>query len=501
MATKNFLAADLGASNGRTILGEFNGQRITINEINRFSNSYIRVDEAYFWDILGLYSNIISGICLCRKKGAALSGIGIDTWGVDFGLIDSKGRLIGNPRAYRDPRGQRGMKAFVEKYGEKTAFDITGIANWEYNTLFQLYDMIISGDPQLSIAYKMLLLPDLLGYMLCGSISSEYTHATTTQMLNKQNRTWSKEIIKMIGLPDSMLAPVQTSGTVKGYLTAQLKEQTGQKCETPVFCVGSHDTASAVASLPVRESDYAFISSGTWSLIGIVSKTAIVNDTVFDKKLSNEGTVDGKYRLLQNIMGLWIIQCCKKQWDREEPLSWDDIIDLSKNAPEFKSFIDVNDHLFFDGDDMIRKIQAYCKTTDQPVPTSKGEIARAVYESLAMSYREAFESLEILKGRRINVMHIVGGGSKNLLLNQFAANATGRETIAGPAEATAIGNLMVQVMASGEVADMSEVRQVIRDSFKVLSFEPKETNKWNEHYCRFLKIKRLYKEANNLCSD
>lgn len=497
LATKNYLAADLGASNGRTMLGEFDGQSISIKEVNRFANSHICVDGAYYWDILWLYSNIISGICICEKNGTVLSGIGIDTWGVDFGLIDSKGRIIGNPRAYRDPRGQRGMKAFLDEYGEKTAFNITGIANWEYNTLFQLYDMIISGDPQLSIACKMLLLPDLLGYMLSGCISSEYTHATTTQMLDKNSGKWSKRIMDMIGLPESLLAPVQMSGTLKGNLSASLKEQTGQKYETPVFCIGSHDTASAVASLPAKVNDYAFISSGTWSLIGIVSKTVIVSNAVYDNMLSNEGTVDGKYRLLRNIMGLWIIQCCKKQWEREGPLSWDEIIGFSNEAPEFRSYIDVNNRLFFDGNDMAYKIQNYCKSTNQPVPNSKGEIARAVYESLAMSYREALESLEEIRGSRISVLHIVGGGSKNLLLNQFAANATGRETIAGPAEATAIGNLMIQVMASGEVADMGEVRQVIRDSFEVISFEPKNTNKWNEQYGRFLKIKQLHKDGKN----
>ncbi len=485
---KAFLAADLGASNGRTILGRFDGKKIAINEINRFENGYIRVGDAYYWDILALCSNIIEGLRISAKGGSALSGIGIDTWGVDFGLIDRQGRLVGNPRAYRDPRGARGMTAFHNTYGAKKAFELTGISNNSYNTLYQLYDMKQTGDPQLEIADKLLLMPDLLGYMLCGGVSSEYTIATTTQILGTQS-SWSNDILNMLGIREELLAPVQSSGMVKGSLYASIREETGQKADVPVFCAGAHDTASAVASIPAKGDNYAFISSGTWSLIGIVSDSAIISDVVYENKFSNEGTVDGKVRLLKNIMGLWIIQCCKKQWDREQSISWDDIIALAGSAPAFRSFIDVNDDLFFEADDMTGKIRAYCRETRQPVPETRGEIARTVYESLAMSYREAFAGLEELKGRSIDVLHIVGGGSKNRMLNQFAANAIGREVIAGPAEATATGNLMVQVMASGEVKNTAEMREVIRNSFETLSFEPEHTDAWTEQFERYLHIR------------
>lgn len=496
MADKKFLAADLGASNGRMMLGGFDGHKIVISEINRFSNEYCRVGDSYFWDILGLYSNILKGIKICAKNGGELSGIGIDTWGVDFGLIDAQGRIIGNPRAYRDPRGLRGMKAFLDRYGERTAFDITGIADWEYNTLYQLYDMKTTKDPQLGIANKMLLLPDLLGYMLCGGVSSEYTHATTTQMLDRHTRGWSKEILNMIGLSEDLMAPVQVSGSEKGRLFASIKEEAGLKSAPPVFCVGSHDTASAVASVPAGNENYAFISSGTWSLIGVVSDTAIVNDTFYKKKFSNEGTVDGKYRPVSNAMGLWIIQNCKKQWDKEENLIWDDIVGHAKSAPKFRSFIDMNDRVFFEAHDMTGKIQRYCSSTGQPVPETKGEIARTVYESMAMGYREAFNGLEELKGKRIDVLHIVGGGSQNAFLNRLTANAIGREVIAGPAEATAIGNLMVQVLASGEVADITEMREVIRDSFDVENLKPEDTDEWSQQFERYMEIK-MTKEYKN----
>ena len=458
---KKFVAMDLGASNGRTIRGRFDGQKLFLDELNRFENYYVRVGNDYFWDILHLFSCIKDGLQMYAKTGGTLSGIGIDTWGVDFGLVDSQGRLLGNPRAYRDPRGYRGRAAFHEKYGERTAFDITGIANIEINTLYQLYDMALSDDPQLQIADKLLMMPDLLGYMLCGVMSTEYTNASTMQMIDSRTGGWSKDIIQMVGVSETLFGDIQMSGEIKGPLYDSIQQEIGLKNIPPVICVGSHDTASAVASVPAEGENYAFISSGTWSLIGIVSENALINDTVYDNHFSNEGTVDGGYRPLRNIMGLWIIQNCRRQWLREAPIDWGDIVDMAAAAPAFRSFIDVNAHMFFDGDDMPRKIQQYCKDTGQPVPQTKGEIARTVYESLALSYRESFLGLEQLRDGRIDVMHIVGGGSQNRMLNQFTANALDREVVAGPAEATAIGNLMIQLKASNDLKDIHEMRQVI----------------------------------------
>jgi sugar (pentulose or hexulose) kinase len=488
---REFAAVDLGASNGRTILGQYDGQKIVLKELNRFENNYVKVGDAYYWDALRLYSCILEGLQNYVKGGGnALSGIGIDTWGVDFGLIDRQGRLAGNPRSYRDPRGERGYRAFQQKYGERKAFDLTGIANMNFNTLYQLYDMVQTEDPVLKIADKMLMMPDLLGYMLCGEKTTEYTNATTTQMLSSVTGEWSADILNMAGLQETLFTRIQMSGETKGELMPAIREDTGLKGIPRVFCVGSHDTASAVASVPAATEDFAFISSGTWSLMGVVADRAIINDAVYQNSLSNEGTITGSWRPLKNIMGLWIIQNCKRRWDREQQIGWDEIVALAKKAPAFKALVNVNDQLFFDGDNMPGKIQQYCRETGQSVPETKGEIARCVYESLAMGYRETFLDLEALKGSRIDVLHIVGGGSKNALLNEFTANAIGREVVAGPFEATAIGNLMVQVKAAGEVKNTAEMRQVIRNSFEVQSFEPQAHDLWLEQYDRYLKIKR-----------
>ncbi len=494
---KEYIAVDLGASNGRTILGRFDADMITLTELNRFENNFTRVGESYYWDVLYLFERIKDGLKQYAKSSKGeLCGIGIDTWGVDFGLIDKQGRLVGNPRAYRDPRGKRGMSSFHEKYGERAAFDITGIANMEFNTIYQLYDMVLLGDPQLEIADKLLLMPDLLAYMLCGEVSCEYTHATTTQMLGG-NGEWSKEIIDMIGIKQSLLPKIQKSGTVKGALLPHIVQEVGLKNAPTVYCVGSHDTASAVASVPAQTESFAFLSSGTWSLIGTVRKDALINDVVYDHKFSNEGTVSGDIRLLENIMGMWIIQNCKREWDKAQTISWDDVVDMAKSAPQFASFIDVTAHEFYDGSAVVDKIRKYCEDTDQPVPQTLGEIARCVYESMAMSYKEAFLGLEMLKGGRIDVLHIVGGGANNKFLNQMTSNALDREVIAGPSEATAIGNLMVQVKASGAVEDLSEMRKVIRSSFEVETYEPRGAVEWAAQYERYLGIKekRSVKEA------
>ena len=494
----NYIAVDLGASNGRTILGRFDGRKLTLEEISRFDNHYAHMGDAYHWDVISLYKNIVEGLRLyARQEKAPLMGIGIDTWGVDFGLFDRQGKLIGNPRAYRDPRSLRGMQAFHEKYGARALFDLTGVANLEFNTAYQLYDMVRTGDPQLDIAERLLLMPDLLGYLLCGTMSNEYTCATTTQMLDIHTGQWSAAVLNMLGIPESLLAPIQMSGTVKGHLLAHICEETGLKSAPPIYNVGAHDTASAVASVPAANDNFAFISSGTWSLMGILSNKAIISDEVYTKRFSNEGTVNGGYRPLRNIMGLWIIQNCKRQWDREQPLSWSDIGGLVEEAPAFRSIIDINAHDFFDADNMPQKIQHFCAAMGQPVPQTRGEIARTVYESLALSYKEAFEGLETLRGQPIEVLHIVGGGSKNFLLNRMTAGTVNRPVVAGPYEATAVGNLMLQVKAAGEIRSYGELRQVVRDSFAVETYEPENTARWAEQYRTFLKIKEQRKDGRN----
>ncbi len=496
------IAVDLGASNGRTMLGRFDGKKLSLEELNRFENGYVQVGDAYYWDILRMYTSILDGLKqYAHRNSGGLTGIGIDTWGVDFGFIDRPGRLLGNPRAYRDPRGERGMRAFREKYGKRRAFDITGISDMQFNTLYQLYDMVQSQDPQLEIARTLLTMPDLLGYMLSGVATTEYTHATTTQLLDAKTGRWSPDMLAMCGVSPGLFANIQQCGEIKGKLLQAVAKETGLSNMPHVYCVGSHDTASAVASIPATTSNYAFISSGTWSLIGIVTDHAIINDAVYENQFSNEGTVDGGYRPLRNIMGLWIIQSCKRQWDEEEKISWDDVVRAAEAVPAFRSFIDVNEPLFYAGDNMPRKIQNFCKETGQPVPQTKGEIARAVYESLAMSYREAFTGLEQLKQSRIDVLHIVGGGSKNRFLNRLTAGVLDREVVAGPSEATAIGNLMVQMKAAGAVGNSTGMSEVIRASFDVETFRPENAALWAEQFERYLRIKQEYREKKLTCKD
>ncbi len=488
---KNFLAADLGASNGRVILGRFDGKKLVLEEMNRFENNYVRVQDGLYWDILRLYGSMLEGIGRYAKAySEPLCGIGIDTWGVDFGLIDRQGRILGNPRSYRDPRGARGMKRFHEKYGVRTPFDMTGIASYEFNTLYQLYDMAQQEDPQLEAADKLLLMPDLLGYMLCGVKSTEYTNATTTQFMDCRTGGWSKVVLDLAGIEPSLLTGIQMSGETKGRLFAAVMEDTGLSGQTDVFCVGSHDTASAVASLPAKKESYAYLSSGTWSIIGITSDSPLISDQAYDAQLSNEGAITGGCIPLRNIMGLWVIQSCKRYWDREGALSWDDIVGMAAAAPAFASFIDMSAQEFYSGEDMPCKIQRYCAATGQAVPQTKGEIARTAYESLAMSYREAFLGLEQMKGGRIDALHIVGGGAKNALLNRFAAGAVNREVVAGPYEATAVGNLMMQVKSAGEVKDFAQMSEVVARSFTVERYEPKGAARWAEAFETYKAVKR-----------
>lgn len=486
---RKFAAVDLGASNGRIILGSFDGQRIKLQEIHRFMNNYIRIGDGYYWDILYLYAQIIAGLQRFVEVGESkCESIGIDSWGVDFGLLDRQGRLLGNPRAYRDPRGALAQKVFYTKYGDRSAFDISGIANLEFNTLYQLYYMAITGDSEFQIVDKLLMIPDLLGYMLSGVISTEYTNATTTQMLDSRTGRWSNQLIDMANVSASIFTGIQMSGEEKGDIYSFIRQDTGLTNKPKIICVGSHDTASAVAAIPASTENYIFISSGTWSLMGVVLEQPVTNDDIFNQRFSNEGTVSGGARLLKNIMGLWIIQCCKRIWDKDIIIGWDDVSRLAHKAPAFRSFIDVNAHEFFGSDNMPEKIQQFCKSTGQPVPQSISEIARTVYESLAMSYRETFMSLETLLGTKVEVVHIVGGGSSNKMLNQLTADAVNREVIAGPTEATAIGNIMMQVYATGEVKNLLEIRQVISNSVELETYEPVQASIWNEQFERYKSI-------------
>lgn len=479
------MAFDIGASNGRAILGSFDGERLSLSEQHRFDNNYIKADTADYWDVLSIFENLKKAFAVYKKSGGHdLAAFGIDTWGVDYGLIDKDGKLIGNPRAYRCA-GDSEMRAAWEVIPKRELFSRTGIAAANYNTAYQLYRRKMENDDQLKNARAMLLMPDLLGYLFTGVSSSEYTIATTTNLYDPFTEDWDWKTIKALGLPESIFTPIDRAGTLRGSILKSVASDLGI---TPVFlaAVGEHDTASAVAAIPGSGS-FAFCSSGTWSLFGFETDKAVLTDEVFDSNLTNEGTVQGGIRLLKNIMGLWIIQECRREWANSgTKLSWDDITAAAAVEQPFRSIIDPDYPEFFAAGGMEKKIREYCSLTAQPVPETPGQTARCVYESLALKYRWVIERLESIKGEPIDTLNIVGGGSHNKLLNQMAADATRRRVITGPAEGACIGNLLMQAVALGELSGIAEARQVVMRSFATDEYEPHSTQGWEDAYGRMI---------------
>jgi rhamnulokinase len=481
----NLLAFDIGASNGRGIVGQFDGKKIQLHTAGYFENNFYGQGRHCSWD----YANILSSMKTCFRKAADLGMkpdcFGIDTWGVDYGLLDGEERLIADPRAYRCSSDEE-MKAAWEIISKKALFDITGIAALNLNTIFQLYRRVLEGDKELKAAKTLLLMPDLLGYSLTGEKKSEYTNATTTGLLDVKTRQWSRSILEALRIPEGILTMLDMPGTLRGSLSQEAAEEMGLP-RVPFAAVGTHDTASAVAAIP-GEGDFAFCSSGTWSLFGIETEEPVLNDFAYRSNFSNEGTVQGGFRPLKNIMGLWIIQECRRNWAEEgEKLDWETIKAEAARARPLQSVIDPDCPDFFKAGDMPEKIRAYCRRTHQTEPGSVGEFARCVYESLALKYRWAVERLGEMKGRPIKSLNITGGGIQNLLLNQMAADSTGLPTTAGPIEGAALGNALMQAVALGEIKGLDEARGVVRASVETKVYEPKRTAAWDEAYQKMLR--------------
>lgn len=486
---RNFLGFDIGASSGRAMLGRFDGERLEMQEVHRFLNEPVELAGRFCWDVPRLFFEMKQALNKVSRKDVQVDAIGIDTWGVDFGLIDKNGHLLGLPVHYRDARTDGVMDKAFEIMPKEELFHHTGVGFTQYNTLYQLYAMKLEGDPTLEAADKLLLMPDLLAYLLTGKMGTEYTIATTTQLINPFTRDWDFELIDRFGLPRRIFTPIQPTGSVRGTLLAQIARECGV-AEIPVIAATSHDTASAVAAIPVADPDFAYISSGTWSLLGAEIRTPLCEPGVMNANYTNEGGIDGAIRLLKNIMGLWIIQECKREWDRRaDAVSFSRIVEMAETAEPFIAFIDVDDPCFLAPNDMPARIQEYCRKTNQRVPASRGEIARVVYESLALKYRWAIERLEqdMLK-KSVKVLHIVGGGSKNEMLNQFTADAIHRPVIAGPDEGTVIGNLLVQAMGVGAVKNVGELRCVVENSFPTKRFYPEDVAAWDAAYAKYLQV-------------
>ncbi|MCX6899227.1 MAG: rhamnulokinase [Verrucomicrobia bacterium] len=491
-ATLKFLAFDLGAESGRGVIGHFDGAKLRLEDVHRFPNGGVRCGDTLYWNTFRLWTEIKHAATLAAKQhGADLAGIGVDTWGVDFGLLDRNGELIGAPVCYRDPRNGPAMAAALRKVPRKEIYASTGLQFMQFNTLFQLYALARKKSPQLDGAATFLMMPDLFNYWFSGKKVCEYSIASTTQFLNARKKTWDTALLKKLGIPTRLLPKIVKSGTVLGPLLKSVREETGLG-PVPVIAIGCHDTASAVAAVPARGRDHCYISSGTWSLMGAELDAPLINDKTAGYNFTNEGGVCGTVRFLKNIMGLWLVQECRRSWERAgEKLHYNEIMEAAASAPSLVSIVEPDHKEFLAPADMPVAIQDFCKRTGQPVPQDKGAIARCALESLALKYRWTLERIEECRGRGISVIHIVGGGTQNTLLNQLAADATGRTVITGPIEGTAIGNILMQAIARREIKSLDEAREVVRQSFPVFTYEPSSDRaKWDDAYARYLEVSK-----------
>lgn len=485
--TKRVLAFDFGASSGRAIIGCFDGDKITLEEVHRFSNDPVSVGGTVYWDVLRLFYEIKQGIIKAKIAGG-FDSIGIDTWGVDFGLIDSEGKLMENPVHYRDARTVGLVDEAFKTMPKEKLYGITGIQFMELNTLFQLISLKKYRPWMLERADKMLFMPDLFGYMLTGKMCAEYSIASTSQLIDLDKRTWSKEILDAFGIKESVFAPLVQPGTVLGELSKEICEECGVD-PVPVISVCGHDTQSAITSVPCEDGDFAFLSSGTWSLFGTELDKPIVNETSMNINITNEGGFDGSTGFLKNIIGLWLIQESRRQWKREgKEYSYADLEKLALAAETFKCFIDPDAPEFVPHGNIPERVREFCRKTGQYVPETVGEIMRCIYESLAMKYRLTFEKLRECTERDYPVIHVIGGGTKDGLLCQMTANSCDRTVKAGPIEATVMGNVAVQLMSDGSVKNIGQARKIVADSSELKTFEPKDTDKWAGAYEDFLKV-------------
>ena len=485
---RNMIAFDLGASNGRAILGQFDGEKITMRELHRFENNYIEMNGIFYWDTPYLYNQLKQGLLKFKQGGyGELDSFGIDTWGVDFGLLDKNGQLAGIPRSYRLGT-QEDIDAVKAIIPADTLYARSGIdTTLTFNTLYQLYRRKRENDPALEIADTMLLTPDLLGYFLTGAKGTEYTIATTTQLYNPTTKDWDWETIRQLGLPERIFTKIDKTGTIRGYLRPELCEELGLNSAAFV-AVGSHDTASAVAAIPGSGS-FAFCSSGTWSLFGAEMDKPDLSPEAAAAGFSNEGTIQGGFRPLNTIIGMWIIQECRRDWLKSGmDISWDEVVNQARAAEPLRSIINPDSPEFYAGGNMEKKIQDFCRSTNQPVPETVGQVARCVYESLALKYRHALEGLQKMKGQRIDSLNIVGGPINNRFLNQLIADSLDRDVITGPVEGAAIGNLLTQAMALGDIADLDQLRQVVRNSESVETWKPNHTQAWEDAYQKLLNL-------------
>ena len=496
-ATLNFAAIDLGAESGRVMLGRCDGAALQLDEAHRFSNVPVRVAGTLYWDVLRLWADIQQGLAACaRLAGGPIAGVGVDTWGVDFGLLGRDGQLLGNPVHYRDQRTDGMLDEAGRRVPRQEIFERTGIQFMPINTLYQLLALVVDGSPALEAASRLLTIPDLINFWLTGVMANEFTNATTTQCFDPRAGDWAWDLLDRMGIPARIFGPVIQPGTILGPLRPDLSAELGLG-QAQVIAPATHDTGSAVAAIPFRAAaipfraaDAIYLSSGTWSLMGVELAAPVINEQSLANNFTNEGGVGGTFRLLKNITGLWLVQECRRAWSSQgEELSYATLEQMAERAPAFESLIAANDPRWLAPGDMPARIRQFCRETGQAVPETAGAVIRCVLESLALEYRWVAERLDELAGRHFATIHVIGGGARNGLLNQFTADAANRAVVAGPVEATALGNVLVQAMAAGQLASLADGRALVRHSFPTQAYGPRAYGPWEQAYQRYLRLK------------
>ena len=478
-----FLAVDLGATSGRTILGSIEGGKLQQRELTRFPNRIIQTGGHFFWDIYALYDEIIRALRLVAREGIQLTSIGIDTWGVDFVCIGKDGGLLRNPYCYRDPHTEGAMEEYFKLIPKERVYEKTGIQFMPFNSLFQLATMRRNSDSALEAADKILFIPDALMYMLTGEAVCEYTILSTSQMLDPRTRRIDTELIDVIGLKESQFGRYVNPCDIVGTLTPEVQQLTGLGA-VPVVAVAGHDTGAAVAAVPASDERFAYLSCGTWSLLGIETHDAIINSKSYEYNFTNEGGIEGTTRFLKNICGMWLLERCRQEWT-DAPADINQVNADAMTAEPFRSLINPDDPRFANPSSMVEAIKDYCRETHQPIPEDYRQQARCIFESLALRYRQVLEYLKELAPFPIERLHVIGGGSRNTHLMQMTANSIGIPVLTGPVEGTAIGNIMLQAKAAGLVSDRFEMRRIIAESIDMTTYLPLDKEVWEKAYERF----------------